>query len=97
MPTYVTMYKFTDQGIRNVKESPKRLEAGIKAFEAMGGKMRGAYYTLGEYDLVTVGEIPSDEAGVAFALSIGALGNVRSTTMRAFSPKEFAEIIKKMP
>ena len=97
MPTYVTMYKFTDQGIRNVKESPKRLEAGIKAFEAMGGKMLGAYYTLGEYDLVTVGEIASEEAGVAFALSIGALGNVRSTTLRAFSPREFAEIIKKMP
>jgi uncharacterized protein with GYD domain len=97
MPTYVTMYKFTDQGIKNVKESPKRLEAGIKAFEAMGGKMLGAYYMLGEYDLVTVGEIASEEAGVAFALSIGALGNVRSTTLRAFSPREFAEIIKKMP
>ena len=97
MPTYVTMYKFTDQGIRNVKESPKRLEAGIKAFEAMGGKVLSAYYTLGEYDLVVIGEIPSEEAGVAHTLAQTSLGNVRSTTMRAFSPKEFAEIIKKIP
>jgi uncharacterized protein with GYD domain len=68
----------------------------LKAFEAAGGKNLGVYYTLGEYDLVSVGEIPSEEAGAAYALSIGALGNVRSTTLRAFTPKEFAEIIKKI-
>ncbi len=95
MPIFLTLYKFTDQGIKNVKNSPERLKAGIKAFEAKGGKMLGAYYTQGEFDLVTIGEI-SDEHGLAHALAIASLGNVRSTTLRAYTATEFAEIIKKM-
>ena len=95
MPIFITLYKFTDQGIKNIKDSPKRLEAGIKSFEAKGGKMLGAYYTAGEFDLVTVGEI-SEEHGMAATLATAALGNVRPTTLRAFTAKEFAEIIKKM-
>ena len=97
MPTYITMYKFTDQGIRNIKESPRRLEAGIKAFEAMGGKVLGAYYTQGESDLMVIGEIATEEAGVAHTLAQCALGNVRSTSIRAFTPKEFAKILTKIP
>jgi uncharacterized protein with GYD domain len=97
MSMYVTLYKFTDQGIRNVKDSPNRLETAIKAAEAVGIKMLGAYYTLGEYDLVIVSEIADDAVGVAHTLGINALGNVRSTTMKAFTPAEFAEIVKKIP
>ncbi len=96
MPTYIVLYKFTDQGIKNIKDSPKRLEAGIKSFEAKGGKILGAYYTQGEFDLVTIGEIPDELAGVAHTLATDSLGNVRSTTLRAFTAKEFAEAIKKM-
>jgi len=96
MPIFVTLYRFTDQGIKSIKDSPKRLDAGIKAFEARGGKILGAYYTLGEYDLVVIGEIADEQAGVANALAQASLGNVRSTTLRGYTAKEFAEIIKKM-
>jgi uncharacterized protein with GYD domain len=96
MPIFVTLYKFTDQGIRNIKESPQRLNAGMKAFEARGGKILGAYYTLGEFDLVVIGEIADEQAGVANALAQASLGNVRSTTLRGYTATEFTEIIKKM-
>jgi len=97
MALYVGLYKFTDQGIRNIKDSPKRLEAAIKAAEAVGIKIRGAYYTMGEYDLVLVSEVTNEEVAVANTLATNALGNARSTTMRAFAPSEFAEIVKKIP
>ena len=96
MSISVTLYKFTDQGIKNIKDSPKRLEAAIKAFEAKGGKILGAYYTIGEYDLVVVGEVEDEKVGIAHTLATVSMGNVRSTTLRAFTPKEFAKIIKKM-
>jgi uncharacterized protein with GYD domain len=97
MPTYVTLYKWTEKGIKNVKQAPERIEAAIKGAEAMGGKILGLYVTLGEYDLVAISEWPSDEAGMAMLLAQGALGNVRSTTLKAFAPAEFAEIVKKVP
>ncbi len=96
MATMITLYKFTDQGVKNVKESPQRLKAAIKAFEAKGGKVLAAYYTLGEYDLVIIGESADQQTGIAHILATAALGNVRSTTLPAFSAAEFAEIIKKM-
>jgi uncharacterized protein with GYD domain len=95
MAINIVLWKFTEQGMKNIKDSPKRLEAGIKAFEAAGGKILGAYYTVGEYDLVTIGEIADEKAGLAHTLSMNLAGNVRSVTMRAFTPAEFAEIIAK--
>jgi uncharacterized protein with GYD domain len=96
MPTFVTLYKFTEQGTRHIKDSPQRLEEAIKAFEAKGGKVFGAYYTIGEYDLVTIGEIADEHAGLAHTLATVSLGNVRSTTLRAYTPAEFADVIRKM-
>lgn len=97
MPTYITLYKLTDQGIKNIKDAPKRYEAGVKAFQAMGGKMIGFYATMGEYDYVSIGEAPSDEVVMAFALALGSLGNVRTTTLKAFPAEEFAKIVQKLP
>lgn len=97
MALYVTLYTFTDQGIRNVKESPARLQAGIKAGQAAGMKILGAYYTQGPYDLVLISEASDEQAAAAFALGIGAQGNVRSVTMRAFDPDAFARIVSLMP
>lgn len=96
MPMFVALYKFTDQGIRNVKDSPNRLDTAIKGAEALGIKVLGAYYTLGEYDLVVVSEVTNEEVAVAHTLTQNSLGNVRSITMRAFTPAEFAEIVKKI-
>ena len=96
MPIYITLYKFTDQGIKAVKESPARTAANIKAVEAMGIKVLGVYYTMGEYDLVSIGEAPNDEVAMTYALSIGSAGSVRTTTLKAFTVEEFAEIVKNL-
>ena len=97
MPIYIALYKLTDQGIKNIKEAPGRIEEGIKGAEAMGGKVLGFYTVMGEYDYVGIGEFPNDEAVISLALALGATGNVRTTTLKAFSKDEFAEIVKKIP
>jgi uncharacterized protein with GYD domain len=97
MPTYILLMKLTDQGVKTIKDAPKRVEEGIKGFEAMGGKMLGFYLTTGEYDYVSIGEAPSDEAAVAFALALGSKGNVRTTSLKAFTKEEFAGMVKKLP
>jgi len=97
MPTYVVLMKLTDQGVKDIKNAPARIEAGIKAWEALGGKLIGFYSVMGEYDYVAVGEGPSDEVATTFALGLGSLGNVRTTTLRAYTAEEFAAIVKKLP
>lgn len=97
MAFYVTLYNFTDQGVRAVKESPARLQAGIKAAQSAGTKIIAAYYTQGPYDLVIISESDDENAATAFALGIAAQGNVRSTTMRAWDPDGFSRIVSMMP
>jgi uncharacterized protein with GYD domain len=97
MPNYVILMKLTDQGTKIIKEAPGRIDAGIKALEKMGGKVTGFYVVMGEYDYVAVGEAPSDEVATIFALALGTLGNVRTTTLRAYTREEFAEMLKKLP
>jgi len=97
MPTYVVLYKLTDQGIRNIKDAPQRIEEGIKAIEAVGGKVIGFYSVMGEYDYVGIGELPNDESAVTLALALGSQGNARTTTLKAFTKEEFAEIVKNLP
>jgi uncharacterized protein with GYD domain len=96
MAKYVTLYQFTDQGIRGVKDSPARLKAGIQKAESAGMKILGAYYTQGQYDLVVISEAADEKTATAFALAQAAQGNVRSTTLRAFDPAEFEAIVKLM-
>lgn len=97
MSTYVLMLKLTDQGAKDIKNAPGRIDAGIKAWEAMGGKVTGFYATTGEYDYLAIGECPNDEVAVAFALALSQGGNVHTTTVKAFTADEFAEIVKKVP
>jgi len=97
MPTYITLYKLTEQGIKNIKDAPGRYEDAIKKFEAVGGKVIGFYATMGEYDYVGIGEAPNDEVAMIFALATGALGNVRTTTLKAFTTDEFADLVGKLP
>lgn len=96
MPTYVTLYRYTRQGITNVKESPARIAKARKAVEQAGGKLKAIYVTMGRFDLVAISEWPSDEVGAAFALKQAAEGNVTTETMRAFSEDEFKSIISKV-
>ena len=97
MPTYVVLANWTDQGIRNVKKSPQRLDATKKAIEAAGGKMLGFYLTMGKYDEVLIVEGPSDELAATLALSAGSEGNVRTETLKAFPEAEYRNIIAKIP
>jgi uncharacterized protein with GYD domain len=97
MPTYITLYNLTDQGIRSIKDAPQRIEEAIKGFEAMGGKVIGVYSVCGRYDYVAIGEAPSDEIAMTFALALGSQGDVRTETLKAFTKEEFAEIVKKLP
>jgi uncharacterized protein with GYD domain len=97
MPTYISLFNMTEQGIKNIKDAPARVEEAIKGAEAMGGKVIGVYSVMGEYDYVTIGEFPNDEVAMTFVLALGSRGNVRSTTLKAFTKEEFAAIVKKLP
>ena len=93
MPTYMSLINFTDQGIRNIKESPKRLEATRKALKKMGGELRAFYLTQGHFDGVLIFEVPDEEALTRFLLTTGSAGNVRTTTLRAFTEEEYRKHI----
>jgi uncharacterized protein with GYD domain len=97
MATYVILINYTDQGIRNVKESPKRLDAAKKLLKGLGGEFKQFYLTMGAYDLVAVVEAPNDEAIAKFALASGSLGNIRTTTLKAFQEAEYRKIIGALP
>jgi uncharacterized protein with GYD domain len=97
MATHIVLMKLTDQGIKDIKNAPQRVDATVKAIEAMGGKLTGFYFTLGEYDYISIVEGLTDEAGASLLLKLGSAGNVRTTTLKAFTKNEFAQIIKKMP
>jgi len=97
MPTYVVLYKYTQQGATNIKQSPERLSKAIAAGKQAGGKVIGVWSTMGQYDLVAVAEFPSDEAMATFNLALAVQGNVSSETLKAFTPEEFAEIVASIP
>ncbi|MCR4267885.1 GYD domain-containing protein [Nitratireductor sp. ZSWI3] len=96
MTTYIMLLNWTDQGIRNVRDSPKRLDAAKAALSEMGGSFKAFYLTMGEYDLVAVAEAPDDAVAARFALAIGATGNVRSVTLKAFPEAAYREIISSL-
>ena len=93
MAHYVTLVRYTHQGISKIKESPSRLDAAKKAAEKEGGKILTWYLTMGQYDAVLVTEFPNDEACAKFTLSAGALGNISTETLRAFPEPEFRKIV----
>jgi uncharacterized protein with GYD domain len=97
MPTYISLMKFTDQGIKDIKQAPERIEKAFKGLEAMGGKIVELYSTLGEYDYVVIAEGPSDEVAMAFLLGLGATGNVRTTTFKALKREDFVKLVKQLP
>lgn len=96
MGTYIAVISFTDQGIRNIKESPNRLAAASKLAETLGVKVKAAYWTFGQYDMVVISE-GADEAVAAWMYKIGSAGNIRSTTLRGFTGDEMQRIVAKIP
>jgi uncharacterized protein with GYD domain len=96
MPTYINLVNWTDQGIKNVKEAPQRIDTFKKAVEAAGGKLNGFYVTMGKYDIVTIIDAPSDEACANIIISTGSKGNIRTETMKAFTEQQFRNILTKV-
>jgi len=96
MVTYVVLAKFTDQGVRNAKDSPKRADAYKQMAKTFGVTVKEIVWTQGRYDVVTIVDAPDESAAMSLSLSLGALGNVRTETLRAFSVGEMTKIVGNM-
>jgi uncharacterized protein with GYD domain len=96
MATFISLLNFTDQGIRNVKDSPDRYDAFRGAAEQLGVKVTSIWWTVGSYDLVATLEGP-EEAVTSLLLKLGSLGNVRTQTLRGYSQQEMRGLLAKIP
>jgi uncharacterized protein with GYD domain len=92
MANYITLLRWTQQGAAKVKDSPKRLDAGRKAFKKFGVEIKDTYMTMGRYDLVCVIEGPDDDTVARALLSLGSQGNVQTETLKAWTEDEFRKI-----
>lgn len=96
MPNYAVLLNYTEKGIANIKDSPKRVEAFRAALKAAGGKLESIHLTLGQYDLICIVDAPDDATLARLLLQTASLGNVRTTTLRAFTEAEFEKIVKSL-
>ena len=96
MAMYISLIQFTEQGIRNVKDTVKRGDAAIGEAEKMGMKIIEEFWTIGTYDIVVLFEAPDDETMSAFLLKVGSMGNVKSQTLRAFRKQEMEGVLAKL-
>ena len=92
---YIMLIRFTDQGIKNIKDTTRRADAARSEAERIGGKFT-VYWTFGKYDGVGILEAPNDEAAMEFGLRVGSLGNIRTTTLKAFTEEEIARVVDKL-
>jgi uncharacterized protein with GYD domain len=97
MPAYITLGNFTEQGIKNAKDTVKRAKEVEKALEAVGGRKIGIWWTMGQYDVVLISEGPDDETAMRVAIATGMQGNARTETLKAFSEEEMERIVAKLP
>ena len=93
MATYLIQSQWTDQGIRSVKDSAKRLDLGKKKLKEMGGEIKAFYLTTGPYDMLAVVDVPNDEVLAAHLLWLGSQGNLRTQTVKAFTEDQFRNIV----
>jgi len=93
MTTYVMLASWTDQGIRNVKDSPRRLDAARKLLKDMGGDFKSFFLTMGDVDMVAIYEAPDDAVAARFTMQLGQGGNVRTRTLKAFPEAAYREIV----
>jgi uncharacterized protein with GYD domain len=96
VPTYVMLANWTDQGARQVKDSPKRVDAAKKALVEMGGEIKTLYMTMGDYDLIVIYEAPDDAVAARFTLLLGQMGTVRTRTLKAFPEAAYRAIINSL-
>jgi uncharacterized protein with GYD domain len=97
MPSYITLLRFTQKGVENIKESPARLETAKHGFKAMGAEIKAFYMVMGQYDAIVISEAPDDETIAKLALSLGSKGNVRTETLLAYTEEEYRKTIADLP
>jgi uncharacterized protein with GYD domain len=97
MPTYISLLRYTQKGIEHIKQSPSRLDAAKKIFRDAGGELKTFYLTTGRIDAVAIFEAPNDESAARLTLTLGAHGNIRTETLRAFPEEEYRKIIAALP
>jgi uncharacterized protein with GYD domain len=97
MPTYVTLINYTQKGIENMKESPKRLDKAKEIFKAMGAEIKAYYLAMGRYDAVVIAEGPDDETAAKLALTVASAGAIRTETFRVFTEGEYRKMISELP
>ena len=97
MATYISLLSYTDKGAEKIKESPARVDASRKLFQSMGAELKEFYLVMGQYDAVVVSEAPDDATVAKLLLVVGAQGNVKTETLRAFTEDEFRKVIASLP
>lgn len=97
MPTYVTLIKYTQKGVENMKESPSRLDTAKELFKSMGAEIKAFYLAMGRYDAVVISEGPDDETAMKLAITVGSAGAIRTETLRIFPEDEYRKIISELP
>ena len=97
MPLYFTLINYTDQGIKNMKDTPARIASAREAVESAGGKLISYHLTLGQYDAIVVSEAPNDALYASVVLILGSQGNIRTTTIKAFTEEESFRIFANLP
>ena len=93
MATYITLIRYTQQGIETIKESPTRLDKAKAAFKAMGAELKAFYLVMGQYDAIVISEAPDDETVAKLALRVSSTGAIRTETLRAWPEDEYRKII----
>jgi uncharacterized protein with GYD domain len=93
MTTYVLLANWTEQGIRDIKDSPQRLDTAKKMLQDMGGSIRSFFLTMGDFDIVAIYEAPDDAIAARFVIQLGQLGDVRTHTLKAFPEAAYREIV----
>ncbi|MGH7123925.1 MAG: GYD domain-containing protein [Stellaceae bacterium] len=94
MATYISLCHYTADGIKDIKQAPKRLDKAKALVRKLGGEMKKIYLTMGSYDVVAIYDLPDDEAAATFALIIGRTGAVTTTTLRAFKEADYRRLVK---
>ena len=97
MPTYMTLIRYTQQGIESIKDSPARLDTAKSLFKSMDAEIKSFYLAMGKYDVIVVSEAPNDETATKLILTIGSAGAVRTETFRVFTEEEYRKLISELP
>ena len=97
MATYISLLRYTQQGIGKIKDSPQRIDAAKQVFSSLGAEIKEAYLVMGRYDLVVITEAPDDETAAKASLAVRSQGNVKTETLRAFTEEEYQSIISALP